>query len=398
MIRPTPRHDRPAGWIILLFCALLSAGCGGGNDGNSAAGTGTTTTTTTTDGNDDGSVAGTGGGGGAGGTNAPDRRGPLTLEGLHAALNAAQEYLEADHFDEAEMILLTVLERAPNEVDAHELYGQLLLKKGIIAREDGEESFARAMLAQADERYRAIISMRPEHPGFHQAAGEVALLVNDQPRARAMFRRAGELAPHAAKHPLYEAQVLLMMGEREEARRLIERVITLDFNEAFAFATLAAIDLEEGAFEAALEAITEARHIQPRELGFRVIEAKIHRIAGRPQLALEMLMAVHGTAKDDPGVVTEIAACHTALGQHRAAADLWAAHLRAHPRDWRSAIRAGEAFLRADESIIAVSYLHLARLIAPDADEVKAFERLIEEHERARDRENGIENDLSDGK
>ena len=331
-------------------------------------------------------LAGCGGNGSEGGSTAQRNQNaapttptepPPTAGQIAAALDAASEYLNADHFTEAEAILVKLVERAPTSLSGREMLGQLRLRQGLAANEEGRRALAARFFSMADEEYRLIVAMDPKNAGLRQSAGEVALLAGNTERALELFREAESLDPENSKHPLYAAQMLTQMQRFDEARIAIDRVITLDFDEPYAFATLAAIELEEGNFDLALEAIREARLIQPQELGFRVIEAKVHRRSGDPETALALLLPLRGEHALDESVVYEIASSHTALGQHEAAARVWAARCRAVPGEWRAALRAAECYLAAGDRLTAMSYVELAQLVAPHEDEVKRVEEKV---------------------
>lgn len=302
---------------------------------------------------------------------------PPTAAQIAAALDAANEYLSADHFTEAELILLKLIERAPKNLSAQEMLGQLRLRQGLAAQEAGQTAVAERYFQQADEAYRRIVELDPTNAGLRQSAGEIALLAGRSARALELFREAETLDPENPKHPLYAAQMLTQMERYDEARIAIERVITLDFDEPYAYATLAAIELEEGNFDLALEAIREARLISPQELGFRVVEAKVLRRSGQPEAALALLVPLKGELATEEMVVHERAASHTALGQHTAAAAVWAARCRAVPGEWRSALRAAESYLAAGDRMTAMTYVELAALIAPHEREVKVVEEKV---------------------
>lgn len=319
----------------------------------------------------------TSGGSAAAPARATSKEPPPTAAQISAALDAANEYLSADHFTEAELIVLKLIERAPDNLSAQEMLGQLRVRQGIAAQEAGQREIAARFFQQADEAYRRIVEMDPTNAGLRQSAGEIALLAGRSERALELFREAESLDPENPKHPLYAAQMLTQMKRYDEARLAIERVITLDFDEPYAYATLAAIELEEGNFDLALEAIREARLISPQELGFRVIEAKVLRRSGQPEAALALLVPLKGELATDETVVHELAASHTALGQHTAAAAVWAARCRAVPGEWRSALRAAESYLAAGDRLTAMSYVELAQLIAPGEREVKDVEAKV---------------------
>src|SRR5690606_8497325 len=96
-------------------------------------------------------LAGCGGGGGESDSTAQRNQGaaptkptdpPPTAGQIAAALDAASEYLNADHFTEAEAILVKLVERAPTSLSGREMLGQLRLRQGLAANEQGRLAIA----------------------------------------------------------------------------------------------------------------------------------------------------------------------------------------------------------------------------------------------------------------
>src|SRR4051812_39567172 len=50
----------------------------------------------------------------------------LSAEAIEKALAAAQQYLDSQDLNKAQAILVTLIDKAPKEVRAHEMYGQAL--------------------------------------------------------------------------------------------------------------------------------------------------------------------------------------------------------------------------------------------------------------------------------
>jgi tetratricopeptide (TPR) repeat protein len=195
------------------------------------------------------------------------------------------------------------------------------------------------------------------------------------------FQAEGRLDPTAPKHPLYEAQILMQLERRAEARGALERVLTLDPDEAYAHASLALVALGEGDEASALRHIQEAREIDPENLGIRIQEARIRRQCDEPRHALELLLALDERHRTQEAVTAEIAECYMVLDQPLDAARAWELRYRRHPRQptaWRSAVRAGESHLAAGRTEDARWWCRQAELAAPDEDEVKALQQALE--------------------
>ncbi|MHC4415926.1 MAG: tetratricopeptide repeat protein [Planctomycetota bacterium] len=310
---------------------------------------------------------------------------------VDAALAAAEQYFTRRELPQAEAILATLIEKAPREPRAHELYGRLLYVKGVEAGQRGDPRLASALIGQAYERYRMAVDSAGDFDpgsgaGLEQSAGEIAVAAGRPDAALGHFQRAGRLDPINPKHALFEAQVLLQMRRLEGARSALKRVLVLDPDEAFAHASLATLALEENDHGKAIEHIEEARRIAPRTLALRIQEAKVRRLCGQPRWALELLVTLGEQPRAEEAVAHEIAECYRILGEPAKAAEAWA-H-RYHRRQgrataWRAAVRAAEALLEAGRRDEAWSWYEEARRIAPEAPEVRSLERSFEADERS---------------
>lgn len=304
----------------------------------------------------------------------------IDRDAIEAALAAADEYLTSQNLIEAEMILEELIERAPREVAARELMGQVLIIKASVAQQRGDDEAAASARREAYEHYRAAVAVEAASAGLHQSAGVIAMAAGEIDAALGHFNEAARLDGANPQHPLYAAQILIQQKRFDEARRSLRRVIELDADEPLAHASLAMIALGEGDFEEALGRIDRARRLAPADLRFRVQEAKIHRRSGDGQRALELLTALPAAEQADAGVTFEIAAAWGDLGEHEKAAEAWAHRYRERPTDrlaYLAAVEAGEAYLRAGRRAAAELWLEQARVAGGDAPEIRALERTL---------------------
>jgi predicted Zn-dependent protease len=316
---------------------------------------------------------------------APGGADPHRSSAIDAALAAAEQYLDGNDLASAETILVKLIEQAPADHRAHELYGRVLYLRGVHAQRAGRGQSGTELFGAAYRHYRASVEAAGEldpvlAAGLNQSAGEIASAAGLPDRALVHFQAAGRLDPAAPKHPLYEAQILIQLERPAEARRALQRVLALDPDEAYAHASLAAVALREEDRASALRHIQEARDIAPQNLGIRIQEARIRRQCDEPRHALELLLALDEGLRAEEAVTAEIAECHLALGDPVEAARAWEHRYRRHPRQptaWRAAVRAAEAHLAAGQRQDARWWCRQARLAAGDQPEVRALEQAL---------------------
>lgn len=305
----------------------------------------------------------------------------VTLGAIEAALAAAQQYLVQQELTNAELILRKLIERAPQEYRAYELYGQVLLAKGMQVGAQGDPQAATDAILQAYQQYRRATELvLPDTApttaaGLHQSAGEIASIAGRLDDALDHFRRAGRLDPVSSKHALYEGQILLQQRRLVEARRALQRVLAIDPDEAYAHASLATIALEQDDQVQAIEHIERARRIAPNDLTLRVQEARVRRLCDQPRRALELLVLLTEQERAEETVAYQIASCYRLLGQPIKAAQAWRHRYQLRPDAWRAAARAAQAYLDAKQPDEAKWWYERARLAAPNSPEVKSLDK-----------------------
>ncbi len=301
----------------------------------------------------------------------------VSAEAIATSLDAAEHYFNGGDLAKARAILKRLIEKAPRQPRARELFGQVLAREAIEANQRGDAAIGESSFRQAYEQYRLATVLDGSSAGLHQSAGEIASAAGLADLALDHFRAAGRLDPDAAKHPLYEAQILIQRRRFDEALEALERVLELDPEEPFAFASRAAIALERGDCPGALRQVLEARRIDGANLAIRVQQARIHRRCDEPRRALELLVTLGDRERSEAAVTGEISAGFRDLGEPVKAAEAWEHRLLRHPAAWRAALGAAEAWLEAGERERARIYLRKARLAAPDSAEVRALEEAM---------------------
>lgn len=308
---------------------------------------------------------------------------PPSAANIAAALDAADQYFNSRNYDSARLILDRLVEQAPDDVRARELYAQVLLASGLRGQAEGRPGF-RALFEQSHAEYEAAIALKDDSAGLLQSAGEVAQLVGKLETALQHFTRAAELDPASAKHPLYAGLVLLAMDRRAEAESRLHAALAIDDSEPIAHASLASIALSEGDLETAGSHLGRARDLAPSDLGVRLLEARWHRASDNPGRAIELLISLPVEQRVSEAVVFQIAAAYGELDRHADAAAWWERRLRAAPdeeRAWYAAVMAGRAHLADGRSDRAREMLQQAELRAPQEADVRLLATELAQHE-----------------
>jgi tetratricopeptide (TPR) repeat protein len=300
----------------------------------------------------------------------------VSAEAIEASLAAAEEYFQTRDLAKAEAILLRLLDRVPEQPHALELYAQLLLAKAGEARSQGDHQQAAAYLNDAYVQYRLLVELTPDSAGLQQSAGEVAHVAGLLDEALEHYTQVQQRSPRQTKAWLMAAQIHIEQQSHEQARALLVHLLEIDADEPLAHASLASIAAEQGAYDEALEHISEARAIHPGDVSFRVMEASIYRRQGHVRDAVQLLSALPQREHRRWFVAEELAAAYSELGEQQRVAEIWVEvfeHNAHEPRIWLAAVRAGNALLALGKREQAWLWLLEAQLLAPDEPQTREF-------------------------
>lgn len=299
---------------------------------------------------------------------------------IEASLDAAADYLRGGHFTEAEAILTRLLDRAPDEVDAHELYAQLLLNRAAEAREQGVAGRERELTRRAYEHYRRMTELLPHEAGAQQSAGEMAHAAGLIDEAIAHYRRADELDATNPRYAVFAAQILLEREAHQEAERMLSRALRIDPDEPMVHATLASLHAKRNEWNEAIASVRTAREIAPRDISYRVLEASLHRRRGEPRQGVQLLVHLSDQQRVMPHVASELAWCYGALGEHEQAGRIWAGLFDADPAGPNAsqfALRAAESMMHAGQTDRAWRWVQEARRTGATDEEIRAVESML---------------------
>jgi len=300
-------------------------------------------------------------------SNTPDAGAPVSDQSVDAALDAAAEYLAAQKYTNAELILEKLVERAPTSVDAWEMLGQVHSSQAMRAEAQQDVDDASSLRSRAYACYAEVVKLRPDSAGLQHSAGIMALHAGLQVEALRHFRTAGLLDDRNVQHPLYEAQVLLLQGSIVEAEDALLRALAIDADEPFTLSSLAVVAMELGDHARAIELIEEARMIDPESVELRVQAARIRRRAGQEREAVELLQPLSAEQRAMESVAWELASAYEAVDDYERAGMAWEHRVRRFPTDLKAAHRAMKAYLKAGKQTEAVAMLELLRLTNPNA-------------------------------
>lgn len=262
---------------------------------------------------------------------------------LAAALDAARQAMDQDKAAIAEKLLRPAVDRFPGDQRARFMLAECLLQTG-----DKPGAY---------EQYERGIMIGPDHAEYRHAAATVAAEIGRLDDAESHYLVAQKLAPSNPKFPLYLAQVQRKQGKTDEARANLMVAAKLDPSLAIAWASLAAIALDENRPSVAHSYITRARELEPDRLEWRLVEAKALRRDNQPREALALLLAIPEKLRaTDAATLEELALCHGMLDDPASAAALYTGAISAGSDDPEMGYQAAVWLARARQNQRAAMY------------------------------------------
>jgi hypothetical protein len=215
------------------------------------------------------------------------------------------------------------------------------------------------------------------------ATVEETAIVTEQPAT------APERPAPAAERPSRVVEKPASPQEQEEARvaavpvetpivEAVEVPAPLEVPSPPDHAALAEAAMKQGNCEKALEHFHYARQESPDDLDLRLKEAETYRHCGWPDVTVELLSELDARSRALEPVTAEIAEAHRMLNEPGRAAMAWELRYIHHPRAWRAAAHAAEAWVEAGQYMPAQWWFEQARLAAPNTPEVQALTTVIQ--------------------
>lgn len=232
----------------------------------------------------------------------------------------ARSALNAGYLDEAEALLVGVVEEDPGILEARRLLGDVLTRQGRPA--DAAEVYRDAVplnpgdpeshllladaliaagdLPAAERALEGALGLVESSPDIWLTLGSTRAQQGDLPGAAAAFEESLRLEPDSEHAHSGLAQVVLGMGDAERARTHARAALAADPGMPRAHFVLAEIARREGAPEEAVREYEAELANQPGNLLARFNLAMVYRELGRPARELATLEEVVQDAPDFP--------------------------------------------------------------------------------------------------
>jgi tetratricopeptide (TPR) repeat protein len=162
---------------------------------------------------------------------------PLLNDGL------ADLYFRIGRVHEAEITAKALLNRSPNDLDAHKLLGRIYLRDlGDAANSPSSSASSNNVLDQAIAEYSKIVALEPKSVEDRMVLGQLYTVKHQPQKAEEQFKTAQSLEPDSEEVVLNLARLYAESGDVAHAAKLIEAVPEGDRSAKEEFALGAAYD------------------------------------------------------------------------------------------------------------------------------------------------------------
>jgi tetratricopeptide (TPR) repeat protein len=185
---------------------------------------------------------------------------PMLNDGL------ADLYFRIGRAHEAEITAKALLNKLPDDLDAHKLLGRIYLRElgdGSNSQTGGASSAG--VLEQAIAEYNRIVSLEPKNVEDRMVLGQLYTVKHEASKAEEQFKKAQSLDPDSEEVVLNLARLYAESGDVSQAAKVIEAVPEGDRSSKMEFALGAAYDQMKQTKQA-IDAYQKAADMEPEDV------------------------------------------------------------------------------------------------------------------------------------
>ena len=202
------------------------------------------------------------------------------------------QHLNAGRTVEALAITSKLILRDPNSIDTLEKHAIVLLAEAARVETLGESAIARTRREEALEAYIAVCTHLNVHGETQFSAAQLAHMLGEIELAISLYKQSHEKLKHDGRSALWLAQIDLLSTNWSEANYWITESLTRNPKEPTALISAGLIQANLGDCENALLSTKSAIRMQPNNQNFRLMQARVLRICGDPERAIEILSSL----------------------------------------------------------------------------------------------------------
>jgi tetratricopeptide (TPR) repeat protein len=218
-------------------------------------------------------------------------------------------HLDAGRIIEALAVTSTLVERDGASAQSQEAHALVLLADA--ARLDGLDQSEQATFSRhsALNCYQIACSVSTKPQLLQLSTAQLAQMLNEDEIARHYYKLAHENVPIDSRAAFFLAQMHMLQEEWDEAKSWIDASLQRDKYEPFALLSSALIEAQLGNLDEANKLARQGCAIRPNDPNLRLIQARVMRLSGNPNRALEILGILPLEFRDSPIAKEERSLC-----------------------------------------------------------------------------------------
>jgi tetratricopeptide (TPR) repeat protein len=216
----------------------------------------------------------------------------ITVEQRDAAIESANELLQTNQVQEALAITSTLVANASDSAKSQEVHARALIAEGLRLDGLGKLGKAQEKRHEALDAY-ILACTQSTTPGLLQlSTAQMAQMIGEDEIAHEYYKLAHVNVPDDGRASFFLAQMEMLDKQWEEGRDWISQSLERNPNEPYALLSLAVIEAELGNFSIAITLAAKGCSISPTDPNLRFMQARVLRLSGKPQQAMEILLAL----------------------------------------------------------------------------------------------------------
>jgi tetratricopeptide (TPR) repeat protein len=237
----------------------------------------------------------------------------ITVEQRESAIESAMELINSRRTVEALAITSTLVKKDSASAESQEIHALALISEGGRLHNIGDLTRAREKQLEALQAY-IIACEQSTTPGLLQlSTAQLAHMLKENNTAIQYYKLAHENVPGDSRAAFFLGQIFMLEKKWDEAKIWIAHSLERNRNEPPAILSLALIEAELGNSETAIELARIGCEIQPNDPKLRFIQARVLRITGHHDQAIEILLRLPKVMRKDKLFQDELNACEAQL-------------------------------------------------------------------------------------
>ena len=234
----------------------------------------------------------------------------ISVEKRSKSIESAMEYLDSGQVVKALAITSVLVKEDENSPQTQEAHGLVLLASADQFDQDGLPENALIERERALKAFESACSLLSNPTLLSLSTGQLAHMLGKDEKARSYYKLAHEADENDERSSFFLAQMAMLEEEWQEAQSWINESMNRNANEPYTLLSSGLIEASLGNVELAINRADQGCKQKPNDQNLRFIQARVYRIAGQPNRALEILSHLSEPLKSSSLTLEEISLCN----------------------------------------------------------------------------------------